>query len=383
MHAAVKPYLTAGAAVLALGAVSINPAQAAGTPQRVTLRSYSLTAAETGLAASAVAGSDSAGNLAALFASIPAWEVQAMNRFADAMIATGPWQVWGPTNVFGFDELDPPKLKALIDMTLPILPISSVLGEQISVWAQANLPMNAGCAAKPGACPDLNALVDGMFKVPTSQLNDGYQFPTVTNPFTGEPTSWSGTYVKLDPAGPINSLQAYLDGPPQAVESVSFGDFATAAGRVTESVRDAFNPFVPNSEWFNIDQTGLADVFRALAPNFCPSCNPDKPYDNPWLYDNYPPKSAAAAPAAATAETVSAVVAADPVTVGSDAATPDVAEPAPEVAAASEPEFAAPVDEPAAADAAEPRAGQPGAVSGAPEHKRHTAGARRGSRTSD
>ncbi len=93
-----------------------------------------------------------------------------MDRFVDATIATGSWQVWSPTNVFGFDEQDPPKLTAFIDMVIPFKPFSSVLGEQLSWWARANLPMNAGCAALPGACPDLGALLNSMFKVPMSRM---------------------------------------------------------------------------------------------------------------------------------------------------------------------------------------------------------------------
>jgi hypothetical protein len=187
-------------------------------------------------------------------------------------------------------------------MMMPIQPFSSVLGEQASWWAKANLPMDAGCAAKPGACPDLNALLNAMFKVPTTRLNEGYQFPIVTNPFTGAPTSWSGQYVKLDPGAAFAALTSYLTGPPQTIASVSPDEASAAISKVSKAVADAFDPFVPNSEWFNPEQTGLAPVFRAAAPNFCRSCDTENLYDNPWLYDNYRPNSGPA-PSAAVADT--------------------------------------------------------------------------------
>lgn len=309
MLAAVKPYLTAGLALLSVGAVTAPPIEGIAVTESASAERYRLTAASAGLVASAVAGSEATpanvpGNLLALVLNIPAWEVQAMNRFADAMVATGSWQVWGPTNVFGFDEQDPPKLEALLDMTVPVQPFSAALGEQLSWWARANFPMNAGCAARPGACPDLGALLDVTAKVSTAQLYDGYQFPTVTNPFNGEPTSWSGQYVKLDPGAPFTALADYLTGPAATVETVSLGEFVAAFGRVVQSVSDAFNPFVPNSEWFNPEQTGLAEAFRAFAPSLCPTCDPEKPYDNPWLYDNYPARSAPAASAAVAATSI-------------------------------------------------------------------------------
>lgn len=221
--------------------------------------------------------------------SMPAWEVQAMDRFADAMLATGSWQVWSPTNVFGFDEQDPPKLQAFVDALIPFQPFSSALGEDLSWWARANLPMSAGCAALPGACPDLGELVAGMFQVPMSQLHSGYTFPAVTNPFTGEETSWSGQYVQREPWRPFTSTWEWLVAPPQQAEAVSLSDAFDTTQKLVTSVFASYYPFVQNSEWYNDDQTDLAPFFRSLAPILCSSCDPADPYDNPWLYDNYPP----------------------------------------------------------------------------------------------
>ncbi len=326
MPAALRPYVTAGVALVGASVISAAPIQPTPSTERVVRQDYQLTAASTvtcvpgdtsalcgdaagaalpDLTANAVVGTKPSllyvpVNLLNMFLSVPASEIQAMDRLADAMIATGSWQVWSPTNVFGFDEQDPPKLTALVDMVIPFKPFSSVLGEQLSWWARANLPMNAGCAALPGACPDLGALLDGMFNVPMSELYAGYQFPTVTNPFTGEETTWSGDPVKLEPWGPFTSTWEYLTAPPTGVETVSLGDYLTVPLKFGKSLVDAFYPFVQNSEWYNDDQTKLAPLFRALAPILCPSCDPDNPYDNPYLYENYPPNQAPGEAAANT-----------------------------------------------------------------------------------
>lgn len=214
-----------------------------------------------------------------------------MGRLADAMVATGSWQVWGPTNVLGFDEQDPPKLAAIVDMLIPVQPVSSALGDQLNWWAKANLPMNAGCAAVQSACPDPGALLSHSMTVPLSKLFQGYQFPVVSNPFTHQPTSWSGELVKLDPGAATKALLAYLTAPPVGVATVSPTDALATVSRLGTSIRDGFYPFVQNSEWFNTGHTPMASVFRALAPVLCKSCGPN-PYDNPWL-KNYSPKSSA------------------------------------------------------------------------------------------
>lgn len=285
MRVVVRPCLSA--VMVGAGVLSTTLAHAPAVGERVSTQQFSLTAASSTVPA----------NLITLIRNIPAWEVQAMDRLADAMIATGSWQVWGPTNVLGFDELDPPKLTALIGMLVPIEPVSSALGDQFSWWARANLPMNAGCAARPGACPDPRALVRGSFTVPMSTLNSGYQFPTVRNPFTGQETSWSGQYVTLQPGAARTALVNYLNGPVQPLETVTFAEFSSTAGKLAKSVTDAFAPFVQNSEWFNRQQTVLAPLFTALAPITCSSCDPDRPYNNPWLYENYRPNGAAASAA--------------------------------------------------------------------------------------
>jgi hypothetical protein len=329
MSAAVRAYLAAGVAAMSVGTLTVTTeGPPAGAPRAGDL-SYALAAQSSSLL-------NVPANLFAMVLSMPAWEFQAADRLADAMIATGSWQVWGPTNVGGFDEQDPPKLKAAVDMLMPVAPFSSVFGTQLSWWAQANLPMNAGCAAVPGACPDITAFMKGTFTVPLSTLQDGYRFPTSTNPFTLQPTTWSGQSVQMTPGAEFIALWNYLTGPPAKIETMPLGEMARATGKLTKSMVDAFYPFVQNSEWYN-PRTPFSKLSTALAPALCPSCDPENPYDNQWLYENYPPSPSAAlqprmvAPAAAATATDSSPTA-------TPSATPD-------------PDFdvtaAAPVDEPA------------------------------------
>lgn len=331
---------TVVAGVVALGAGLVSGTTAVAPGGRAASVEYGLAAATSSLLNVPV-------NLFNLVLSIPAWEVRAMDRLADAMIATGSWQVWGPTNVVGFDELDPPKLQAAIDMLMPVEPFSSVLGANLSWQVAANLPMSAGCAANPGACPDMAALWRGWNTVPARALRAGYQFPAVVNPFTLQPTSWSGKLVKLD-REPLAALWDYLSATPAGAQTAPLEDYVNIPAKLARAIADAFYPFVQDSEWFNSDQTLLAPVFRALAPITCPSCEPGKPFDNPWLYENYPPKAATPAAAVALADQ------ADPV------AGPGGAEPA-------EPADLNPAAEPAGANPVAERADPSPAVSAPPE----------------
>lgn len=152
--------------------------------------------------------------------------------------------------------------------------------------------------------------------------------------------------MKLDPAAPVNALGAYLSGPAQAVETVAPGDAAAAIGKLTKSVADAFNPFVQNSEWFNPEHSALAPMFRKLAPSLCPSCDPANPYDNPWLYENYPAKGAApSAAVAAASAAVAAETAGQPATKAAENVI-DVRDAAENVSRETRPAASAPVGEP-------------------------------------
>ena len=329
MSSAVRPYLTAGVALAGAGVFAVSPSTQVGAQIQTADTQVRLVAAVSstdcvvdtagGQCGDAMPTSTSGVaelptlpetsilyapiNLFNAFLSIPANEVAAMDRFADAMLGTGSWQVWGPNNVFGFDQWDPPRLKAMIDMLVPFPAFSTVLGNQTAAWAQANLPMNAGCAAMPGACPDLSALLKSMFKVPMSEFydEDGYTFGEVVNPFTGEVMPWSGTTVKFEPFEPVKAMTDSLFAKPTGPKFVSLQQTFATIAKVAKSLWLGFYPFVQNSEWYNKDQTGMAPLFKALAPLLCGNCNPDQPYDNPWLYEKYQPHTPSDAAATETA----------------------------------------------------------------------------------
>jgi hypothetical protein len=305
MPAAVHPYVTAGVALVGASVISVTPIAPSQPDMRVANPAVSLAAAASSIA-------NVPANLFNAILNIPADEIQAMDNLANAMIQTGSWQVWGPTNVFGFDAADPPKLKAFIDLLLPFPALSSVLGDQLSVWAQANLPMNAGCAALPGACPDPAALLNSMFQVSLLQLYSGYTFPEVVNPFDGTDPGWSGDHVQLDPFGPVTSVIDYLLAPPTGVQTVSPDQIIATVTKFAKSMWDGFYPFVQNSEWFNPDTTGFAYLFRPLAPILCTNCDPANPYPNPWQYQNYDPHYPSSTPTSGQMFTLDAAhVAAD------------------------------------------------------------------------
>ena len=170
MPAAVRTYLTTGLALMGAGfvtAAQINPPlQKAET--RVVEAAVSLVAAVgNGLPCSGyntdgcdisapqtytpvvldTAGSPAniAANIINAVASIPRAFVDALNGLSHALEVTGSWWVYTPTNVLGFDPADPVKVTALVDLAIPFKPISNVVGEHLSWWAKANLPMDAGC----------------------------------------------------------------------------------------------------------------------------------------------------------------------------------------------------------------------------------------------
>ncbi len=108
--------------------------------------------------------------------------------------------------------------------------------------------------------------------------------------------------MKLEPFGAFTSMWDYLAAPPTGPETVPLSDYFSVPAKLGKALFDSFYPFVQNSEWFNDQQTNFAPLFRALAPLLCPSCTPGKPvYDNPWLYEHYPPNQQTATLAAATA----------------------------------------------------------------------------------
>src|ERR1700692_56163 len=98
MPAAVRPYVTVGVALVGASVISVVPI----APPQPDIRSADL--AVSLAAASSIANVPA--NLFNAIANIPANEIQALDGLASAMLLTGSWDVWSPTNVLGFDAVD-------------------------------------------------------------------------------------------------------------------------------------------------------------------------------------------------------------------------------------------------------------------------------------
>lgn len=227
--------------------------------------------------------------------SVPRALVDAINDLSYALEVTGNWWVYTPTNVLGFDPADPPKATALANLAIPFKPLSNAVGDHFAWWARANLPMNAGCTGSVGpACADLPAILSQMFKAPSWVLNAGYQFPELNNPVSdaegavgeeipgsvGQPVPWSGAYVKLDPADPVNAVINYLLADPaqNTPKPVTLTEISATFDRLGKALNLAFNPYVPMSfllkGW---PYTFLTPLAKPLVPILCPTCNPVDP----------------------------------------------------------------------------------------------------------
>jgi hypothetical protein len=387
MSAGVRSHLTAAVAGAGVGIVTaagiVLPQQVEAPVQaRVVERAVSLAAAvEVGQACSGYniegcdiwapqtytpipydpdAGSwdNVAANLVNAVISMPRAFINAIDDMSYAFEVTGSWWVYTPTNVLGFDPADPPKLAALLNMLIPFAPLSEPLGESFTWWAKANLTMNAGCTGSTGpTCPDLGALLQTMFRVPTWDLIAGYKFPDVVldpvsalegsmgNPLPeGYPgnvdrqVGWSGAYLELNPRDPEYSVLNYLKADPSTnrPEPVTFDEIVSSLTRFAKASDLDFNPFVPMSfllkGW---PYTALTPIFKPFLPWLCPDCNPLNPAWPPGATEQPWPSAAEPAPAPAPASTiegapVSAVTA--PTAAASDSSAPS----APKVAEVAE-----------------------------------------------
>ena len=387
MSAGARSYLTAAVAGAGVGIVTaagiVLPQQVEAPVQaRVVERAVSLAAAvEVGQACSGYniegcdiwapqtytpipydpdAGSwdNVAANLVNAVISMPRAFINAIDDMSYAFEVTGSWWVYTPTNVLGFDPADPPKLAALLNMLIPFAPLSEPLGESFTWWAKANLTMNAGCTGSTGpTCPDLGALLQTMFRVPTWDLIAGYKFPDVVldpvsalegsmgNPLPeGYPgnvdrqVGWSGAYLELNPRDPEYSVLNYLKADPSTnrPEPVTFDEIVSSLTRFAKASDLDFNPFVPMSfllkGW---PYTALTPIFKPFLPWLCPDCNPLNPAWPPGATEQPWPSAAEPAPAPAPASTiegapVSAVTA--PTAAASDSSAPS----APKVAEVAE-----------------------------------------------
>jgi hypothetical protein len=282
MPAALRPYVTAGVALVGASVISVTPIAPSQPDIRVANPAVRLAAASI---------ANIPANLINAILSIPMAEIQGIQRYADAMEASGSWWVYTPTNVLGWDPANPEMTKGLVDALLPFPALSGPLGTHLNWWLAANLPMHEGCTGFP-PCPDPIGMLSSMFTVGPWEFYDadGYTFPEIINPISehegevgqelgeeGEPVEWSGQTVKLDPLEPVTSVMNYLMADPSEVTYPTFEQAVTAVTSLLRAYWITWYPFVPQSYIWDPQYQLLAPLFRAFAPILCPDCNPEDP----------------------------------------------------------------------------------------------------------
>ena len=228
MHASLRPYATAGVALVGAGVIAVTPI-APPLPSEARVASPEVT-----LAAASIFNIPA--NLINAFLNMPSASIADMNRFSAAMEASGSWSESTPGNVWGWDPPNPEMLKGFVGMLMPFPALSHPLGEHLNWWAAANLPMHPGCAFE---CPDLAGMLNSMFRVPPWAFwdEDGYTFGEVINPVDGQPTEWSGQTVKLDPWEPVKSVINYLLADPVAPVFPTMYEVITAVANLASSLQ--------------------------------------------------------------------------------------------------------------------------------------------------
>ncbi|WP_141564368.1 hypothetical protein [Mycolicibacterium palauense] len=326
MPVAVRPYVTAGVALVGASVITVTPIAptSAQDEVRVVDRAVSLTAATTPgvpcsgyytdgcdilahqtyepVALDMQAGSimNIPANLVNAVISIPRAYIDALNDVAYALEVTGSWWVYTDTNVLGYDPADPPKITSATNLLIPFKALSEPLGEHLSWWAKANLPMNAGCTGTaPPTCQDANAILGKMFTAPIWDLIAGYVFPELNNPISpeeteqgdiivdengdspeGAPVPWSGEDIQINPLDPVYSVINYLLADPQSnrPDPITLSEIVDTVVRLGKAMWLDFNPFVPKSFiWKGFPYTLVTPLFKPFAKWLCPTCNPDDP----------------------------------------------------------------------------------------------------------
>lgn len=287
MSVALRPYLSAGLALASVGVIAAAPLAAQQQSVRLANDQVALTAGTI---------SNVLTNTVNAVLNIPASELDGVKRLTAAMYSSQNWFIYSPVNVLGADPSNPEMVKGLMDMLIPFPTLSRPFGDQLNAWFEANFPMNAGCTGFP-PCPDLNSLLNVMFKVPGTAFYDqrGYTFaepltPT-NNPVstqegqwnadlgqTGVPVPWYAETVKLDPFESLKSLVSYLGGTPGKVTIPTAKQIVDTYTAFAKSLWNSWNPFIPQGVLWNPDYSLSAFVLRPFAKALCPTCNPYDPF---------------------------------------------------------------------------------------------------------
>jgi hypothetical protein len=245
-------------------------------------------------------------NLAIDLLNVPDSEIQAIDMLARAQMFSGPWFVVGPTNIWGVDPGDPGRFRSLVSIAVPFLALNGLnldpndqngLGQQVWMLVAAELPVTAACDVN-GCMPTVPTspitgirgidsflwslailtgmvkfpLLDNVFKVPLSELINGYTFgpgtPDYANPdgpvfpglgFPGTTVGpngenlmpWANTTFKLDLFKPFANYFDHLMADP-STNPIRLPDLV-GLGRTLQTFAAgmviAFDPITPGSGW--------------------------------------------------------------------------------------------------------------------------------------
>jgi hypothetical protein len=302
MHVAARPYVMAGAAVMATSLIAATPlaSQVATESAQRAIRSI-----ETSLVDSSIFNIPF--NLFQDLVNVPANEVDAMTYAAQSLFNSGPWFVVSATNLWGVDQGDPSHFMTMANFLLPFPELSGMnnseidfdggLGQQIWGLVATTLPTSAGCDATD--CLPMSPtspvtgiggvdwfirlddilsgrqefpLFDNWFKVGLDQLwpnsaGGGYTFP-IDGPGSYDPSGpaypiydnipgtvgdgnlypWAGETYTLQPWVPFqNWIESLMEDPDYNGFQIPSLD---EAGRALQSLAAAsavFTPFTPGS----------------------------------------------------------------------------------------------------------------------------------------
>jgi hypothetical protein len=228
MSAAARPYVMAGAALAAASLVAVTPI----APRPLQLPILSI---ETRLVDATDSILNVPINLLDDILNIPYNEIQSLDTLAGSLLMSGNWWVPSSTNIWGIDPGDTTHVAA----TFGLLPFPSFtegyggLEYQVDGLLASELPVSASCDAATCApvvpTPEITGLtgidriletfnsftngntlplVDNWFKVPLSELMQGYTFNSANDPGVVDPSG--PAYV--DPAFHLSGTSNYFVG---------------------------------------------------------------------------------------------------------------------------------------------------------------------------
>lgn len=309
MYAAVRPCVTAGAALVGAGVIAVAPI--APPPPDIYIANP-----ETRLAANPVNG------LFAAIANIPANQVGAIQALADALNENGPLQCYPdcpPNNYLGWEEgFDEHFTNALVLALLPFPALAGPLAAQFNEVLLHELPTNPeACTTIPAPCPDPATLFMSWWTIPPWELLA------------------SGM---LDPVAVISAFIASLSEPSEVQPLPSLPEVITAIQELAQGIHVFLTMPIFNDpanfvrmmpefvEFFRNLFTGYA---TAPPPTFIPSFAPN-PMQT-FTIDAVPvaPAPVAPAPVEPAPEVTSSEVAASDVQQGAGLSTATQAPPPP------------------------------------------------------